>query len=267
MKAILLCAGFGTRLRPATDSIPKPLLPVLGVPIAQVIVNRMRHAGLGPFALNAHHLYREVQTFAESIFTPGQITISFELPDILGSGGALAGLKQWIGTTPSLVHSGDILTDLDLGALTRHHESSCNLVTMAVRPGHNGKDRAVWLRELASGKVELEDIAKATDRTVDDCKPYTFTSIYCFSPDLLRYLPESGPSDLITGILKAKLAGEPIGAFAHTGFFADIGTPEAYLQAQRDLLAMEPADRIQRFKTANWELQIPSILKRHFPNL
>ena len=88
MRAILLAAGYGTRLRPLTNTIPKCLVPIKGVPLLQIWLERLTNAGIGPFLINTHYLPKEVEGFAESSRYRDQVTLVHE-PELLGTAGTL----------------------------------------------------------------------------------------------------------------------------------------------------------------------------------
>lgn len=225
MKAVVLAAGFGTRLRPITDHIPKPLVPILGHPLIGIAISQLQQAGAKNIGVNAHHLSDKISAFLAR-YHGNTIKLSVETPEILGSGGALVPFKDWIGQGSVLVYNGDILSNIDFANLAYVHESHQNFVTMAVRPGHNGQDRAVWASKKA-GVLEVLDISKIRPSSVPTVDPYTFASAYIISPLVFDFLPAHGPADIIQAILEGKQAGLPIQAVVHEGFWADVGTPGA----------------------------------------
>ncbi len=131
--AFVLGAGLGTRLRPLTDSRPKPLIPIFGKPLITFALDRLIDAGVERFVINTHHLAEQFDAaFASGEYRGRPVELIFE-PDVLETGGGIKNAERLIGTEPFLVHSGDILTDIDISALVRAHLYDGNDVTLALR--------------------------------------------------------------------------------------------------------------------------------------
>ena len=120
MKAAVLAAGLGTRLRPLTDICPKPLLPVLNRPLLGLVLAQLEDAGCLQVAVNTHHLADQVHDFLRSEPWGFLLSVSHE-PEILGTGGGLRQLGDILREGPFLAVNADILTDLDLAAVYRAH--------------------------------------------------------------------------------------------------------------------------------------------------
>lgn len=237
MKAVVLAAGLGTRLRPVTDLMPKPMVPVMNEPLLGIAFRQLSLAGMGPFAVNAHYLPEQIEAYSKVLRAAGyEVNVSVELPEILGTGGAFMPLKAWIGAEPFLVYNGDLLSDINFSNLKSTHQSQSSFITMALRPGHNGKDRAVWGTENEQGLIQVHDIAKAPPE-IDGIKPYTFGCAYVASPELLDFLPASGPSFVIDGMVAGLKAGLKIFGLIHQGFWSDLGTPESLFSTNMAVLA------------------------------
>ena len=116
-RGLILAAGYGTRLAPLTDHLPKPLLPVAGEPLLDGIIKRLLTAGVAPIAINSHHLGDIVQAHVAAHEQADQLH-SFPEADILGTGGALANARDFLGASEAfIVYNGDVLCDVDLAAL------------------------------------------------------------------------------------------------------------------------------------------------------
>jgi len=132
MKAFILAAGFGTRLRPLTDHIPKPLIPILNIPSLFYTFFLLRQAGITEIICNIHHHSLAIRRFIEASDLPG-LTITFsEEPVILGTGGGLKKCENLLGTDEFLLVNSDIITDIDFRALIRHHHQSGRPGTIAL---------------------------------------------------------------------------------------------------------------------------------------
>ncbi|MCX6117928.1 MAG: NDP-sugar synthase [Proteobacteria bacterium] len=242
MKAIILAAGFGTRLRPITDIIPKPLVPVLGQPLLAAAIGRIQSIGIESIGINAHYLSEKIAKFIERYDRPS-LKLSIELPEILGSGGAFNPFREWLKSDDFLVLNGDILTGINFPNLLGHHQNSNALVTMSLRPGHNGKDRAVWAKESPSGALEIIEIAKEFSTSDQHIKAYTFGSTYCASSELFDFIPKNGPSDIIESIRQALFKGFKVAGVLDQSFWADVGTPKSLWDCSKSLITLASAER------------------------
>ena len=122
MKAAVLAAGLGTRMKPLTDICPKPLLPVLNRPLLGVVLAQLEAAGCFQVAVNTHHLADQVHDFLSAEPWSFQLSVSHE-PEILGTGGGLRQLGEILREGPFLAINGDILTDLDLAEIYGRHRA------------------------------------------------------------------------------------------------------------------------------------------------
>src|SRR6476661_7429623 len=149
-KAFVLGAGLGTRLRPLTNLLPKPLLPIFGKPLITFALDHLRQAGIEQFWINTHHLPEKFSAvFPTNQYYGAKLELMFE-PDLLETGGGMKNLEQQIGAETFVVYSGDVLTDLPLDRLVDEHFSRQNDVTLALRT--TGLATGIsWRRE--SGRV------------------------------------------------------------------------------------------------------------------
>jgi NDP-sugar pyrophosphorylase family protein len=228
MKAAILAAGLGTRLRPLTHQCPKALMPVLNQPLLSVLLAQLKAAGCTEAAVNTHHLAAHVEEFLACRGPWGfDVAISHE-SDILGTGGGLRGLGALLGQGTFLAINADILTDLDLAAIHRLHQEEV-LVTLVLhnRPPYNN----VWIDE--TGKVV--SLGEPPPRPFRP--PLAYTGVQVVSPQMLKFLAGTGYCDLLAVWREAIAGGEVIASILATGhFWQDLGTPAAYLEGHRLLL-------------------------------
>jgi mannose-1-phosphate guanylyltransferase len=131
--AFVLGAGLGTRLRPLTDSRPKPLIPIFNKPLITFALDHLIASGIERFVINTHHLAEQFDAaFSSGEYRGRPVKLVFE-PVLLETGGGIKNAESWIGQEPFIVYSGDILTDIDLDALIAAHFRDENEVTMALR--------------------------------------------------------------------------------------------------------------------------------------
>jgi mannose-1-phosphate guanylyltransferase len=229
MNAAVLAAGLGTRLRPLTFSLPKALLPVLNRPLLGIWLARLAAAGFTRVAVNTHHLSGQVHAFLDQAKPQGLEVIIRHEPEILGTGGGLRRLGAALGfEAPFLAVNSDILTDLDPAGLYRQHQPRA-LATLAVHDcaPHNH----VW---VAQGKVLSIGAPPVDGAGV----PLAYAGLQVVGREICRYLPDGVPYDLVAAWREALAAGELLAARVVSGhFWQDLGTPAAYLEAHRRLLA------------------------------
>jgi len=229
MKAAVLAAGLGTRLRPLTDLKPKPLLPVLNRPLLGLLLQQLEAGGFCRVAVNTHHLAGQVHDFLQARPWSFNLSVRHE-PEILGTGGGLKGLGESLGGGPFLAVNGDILTDLDLAAIyRRQRQEVCSTLVLHDCPPYNN----VWVSGGAVVSVGEPPPGQAGP-------PLAYTGVQVVGPRMLDYLPAGGYYDLIQGWREALAAGERIEALVVSGhFWQDLGTPAGYLAAHRRLLRGE----------------------------
>lgn len=228
MKAAILAAGLGTRLRPLTDHCPKALMPVLNQPLLGVLLAQLQAAGCIGAAVNTHHLAGQVQEFLTNQGPWGfEVGVSHE-PEILGTAGGLRGLGELLGSETFLAINADVLTDLDLAAVCRlHQEEALSTLVLHYRSPYNN----VWID--ATGKVV--SLGEAPSRPFRP--PLAYTGVQVVSPRMLERLGKKGYCDLVAVWREAIAAGELIASILATGhFWQDLGTPAAYLEAHRQLM-------------------------------
>jgi mannose-1-phosphate guanylyltransferase len=227
MKAAVLAAGLGTRLRPLTYRLPKVLVPVLNRPLLGLILAQLRAAGFTQVAVNTHHLAELVHQFLKNE-GPGGLDwhLSHE-PELLGTGGGLRKLGQILGPGPFLALNGDILTDLDLVAVYHsHQEGAISTLVLHDWPPYNN----VW---TSGGRV----LSIVSPPSPEAGPPLAYASIQVVDPALGKYIPPEGSYDLVTAWRQAMAAGERLAAVVLEGhFWQDLGTPSGYLAAHRRLL-------------------------------
>lgn len=240
MKAMILAAGYGTRLGLLGQQLPKPALPVLNVPIIEYSIQALKKAGIFQIVINQHHLGDQLQKILGDGSALGvQIEWSVEKEQILGTGG---GVKQGLHNTgdgPIVVLNGKIIFDIDLAEVIKQHRKSGRIATMVLR---RDPDASKWGSIGFDRNLDVTSIL-SVDSQGKSTKPgeHMFTGIQVIEPDFLKILPD-GPSCLVRdGYIGHFKKGTPIGVFdAGDAYWLEHSTPERYLQGNLNLLKMGP---------------------------
>ena len=230
MKALIMAAGFGTRLRPLTDRIPKALVPVVNVPVLERNIKYLSRYGIRDIIINAHHHSDLIRESAASCRVTGvSLTLSPEKV-ILGTGGGIANCRAFLEDDTFIVINSDILTNVDLVKAVASHMESGDTVTMVL----HDCTRFNQIDIAANNRVKT--IHKTTARG-----RLAFTGIHVLEPEIFNLLPGEGYADIISACYNPMLeSGKSINAFiASDHYWYDIGTIESYKKASMDFLRLE----------------------------
>ena len=230
MKAFLLAAGLGTRLRPLTDTTPKCLVPIAGRPLLAYWLDLLARHGFDEALLNLHHLGGRVREYVARLDSPVRITL-FDEPVLLGSAGTVRANRAWIDDgRPFLVAYADNLTNADLGAMVRGHEASDALLTMALFRAD--EPQRCGIADLdASGRIVGFEEKPAAPRS-----NLANAGLYVTDVRVVDRIPDRVPADFGHDVLP-RLAGEMRGHVLHEALI-DVGTLESYERAQRDVVRL-----------------------------
>lgn len=221
MKALILAAGYGTRLLPYTHKIPKPLFTINSRPILEHLVHQLQGHGCDEIFINAHHLHEQIEIFVKTL--PGKIHIVHE-PEILDTGGAIANVRKFIGQEPFFVINSDVISDIDLSRVYEAHLSSGSLATLVL---HDFKP---------FNKVSMDSDGYICSFE-SESNGLTFTGIQVLSPEIFNFFPEKTIFSSID-IYKRLIHLKKIKAFmVEDIFWSDIGTTAAYSTTSLLLLA------------------------------
>ena len=230
MKALILAAGVGSRLRPLTDVTPKALVTVGGVPMLERALVRLKDAGVKSFVVNAHHHASAVADFCVGLSQRHGVPVSVSREDdvLLDTGGALKKAAPLLrGWEPFFVHNADVLTDLDVKALYAAHLETGALVTLSVR------DRESRRAYLFDGRGRLVGHDAGAGSPPPAAQRLAFDGIHVVSPELLDKITESGVFSITKTYLRLAAAGADLRAFRGDRWaWYDIGSPEKLAAAQ-----------------------------------
>ncbi len=227
-QAFVLGAGLGTRLRPLTDELPKPLVPIFQKPLITFAFDHLIAAGCTKLIVNTHHRPEAYEGAVENPYRGVNVSYRFE-PVLLETGGGIANVADLLGQQPFLVHNADILSDLPIEQLLTAHACGGSEVTLALRSGGGPRDIAF---DAATGRIV--DIRNHVGTGAPD--KFVFTGIYVVEPEFIRRLPPGVKRSVIPTFLELIRDGGKLGGVViDDGYWWDVGTRAAYMQLHRDL--------------------------------
>lgn len=226
MKAIILAAGFGTRLRPFTSHTPKPLFTLSGKPVIDLIIKQLQQAGCTSVVINTHHLSHKIDSFLSTRQYSIPVHTRYE-PEILGTGGAVKNIQDVLDEDPFFVINSDIITDINLEHVYDFHLNHPYPVTLVLH------DFTRFNKVSVNRQKFITDFNnKKTDADSYCVKKLAFTGIHVIDSQITDLIPQVKYCDIIDIYKKLLLNGEKIKAFvSKKHYWKDIGTPETYKEA------------------------------------
>ena len=249
MKAMILAAGLGTRLLPLTEKRPKPLFPILGRPLIDILIRGLETAGCEDVIINTHHLAHVIDEFVKAQAYSIPVATRYE-PTVLGTGGAIKNVEDFWDDEPFLVVNGDIFTNIDLVKVYRFHLNHKHPVTLVVHDyaqfNHvwvDSSDHISGFGHTAPCPPPALDSAHGTpDLTADAAnnRQLAFTGIHVLDPQVLSFIPNGTFCNIIDAYCEMIHQGLTIKGFiARNHYWHDIGTMVGYQGAAREALARE----------------------------
>jgi len=230
MKAMILAAGLGTRLKPLTEHRPKALMPVGNRPLLDRNIEYLKSSGVSEIVVNAHHLPERILDHigdGSAFGIPVRVRVE---PEVLGTGGGIRNVSDFWDEKPFIVLNGDIFTDIDLGAAYETHLKSGALATLVLH------SREPFNQILVDPEGNILDIAETN-------LPgrLAFTGIHIMDPALLKHLPPGRFHNIVDSYRRLIASGEDLRGYLSQGHrWHDIGTVSSYLAANRDSLKGAP---------------------------
>jgi NDP-sugar pyrophosphorylase family protein len=244
MKAMILAAGLGTRLRPLTNDRPKALVTVAGRTMLEITLARLRDFGVNEVIVNTHHYAEMIRDYLAANHNFGmRIKISHE-EELLDTGG---GLKKaaWFfmeddSSQPFLLHNVDVVSNIDLARMAEFHSAQGALATLAIQDRQTSRyllfDEEGVLCGRRSGRDGKTELARPAQFT----QPLAFCGIHIISPRIFANLTESDAFSIIDAYLRLASQDEKITAFRADGvYWRDLGKPESVEQA-----SLEPENKL-----------------------
>jgi NDP-sugar pyrophosphorylase family protein len=233
--AMIFAAGLGTRLRPLTDRIPKPLVEVGGIPLVERVAMRLIDAGADRLVINTHHHAEQIERFLAARNHFGvDVRVSYEPDGPYDTGGGLRhAARHFRRDAPFFLHNADVLTDAPLAALYSHHRSTDALVTLAVRPALETRFLAFDDAGLcgAAQRGSSEAVYVRTPRGA--VRRFDFAGIHVAGATLLDRLTEEGVFSIIGSYLRLAREGVRIEPFPiDAARWVDVGSFEGLARAE-----------------------------------
>lgn len=238
MKAMVLAAGQGTRLRPLTDSKPKALVPLAGRPMIEYALLLLRHYGICEIMINLHHFGEQIEGLLGDGKQHGlEITYSRE-SELLDTGGGLLKAKSFLQDGSFIVINTDALIDVNLADVIAFHKSKNAAATLVLRPDENA-DHYGSMDIDQSGRIYRFLNSKAPLKPPGSIRKLMFSGVQILEPKVFEYMSAPGAAQKFstTRVTYPKMlsAGEALFGFCFEGFWQDLGTIERIKQAEDSL--------------------------------
>jgi aminoglycoside/choline kinase family phosphotransferase/dTDP-glucose pyrophosphorylase len=243
MKALILAAGLGTRLRPYTDHTPKPLFSIQGRPLLDIMIFKLIVAGCKAVIINTHHRHAQIEAFIAQQTYPIPIQTRYE-PDILGTGGAIKNVADFWNHRPFMVINADIVTTIDFKQVYDFHRQHSHPATLVLADDPEFNSVACDADGFVTDFHHLSDAAvRPSDAAL------TFTGIQVLDPEILDFISVEAPSSSIEAYARMMAKGKKIKAYiSENSYWKDIGNAE-------------------RYKLAVFETMAPEVFRQVFPNI
>ena len=242
MKAMILAAGLGTRLLPLTKKKPKPLFPILGQPLIDILIQRLQAAGCGGVIINTHHLAHQIDAFVQEKHYDIDVQTRHE-PTILGTGGAVKNVESFMDEAPFFVINGDIFTDIDFKEVYRFHLGHRHPVTLVLHDCNQYNH--VWIDDhdhvRGFGQKAPCPPPRPHAEPVSDsggARRLAFTGIQVLDPKVLTLIPKGRSCSIIDVYCDMIRSHRTLKGFiARNHYWHDIGTLAGYQAAQREAVS------------------------------
>lgn len=231
MRAVLMAGGSGTRLRPLTCDLPKPMVPILNRPIAEHIINLLKRHNVTEVVATLHYLPDAMRDYFQDGGDFGvQMTYAVEEDQPLGTAGCVKNIAELLDET-FIVISGDSITDFDLSAAIEFHKQKKSKATLILTRVPNPIEFGVVITD-EEGRIKRFLEKPSTSEIFSDT---VNTGTYILEPEVLEYLPSNIESDFSKDLFPLLLAkNEPMYGYIASGYWCDVGHLDAYREAQYD---------------------------------
>lgn len=232
IKAVLMAGGFGTRIQPLTNSIPKPMLPIVNIPMMEHIVNKLRRSGIDEIVILLYFKPEVIQNHFGDGSAWG-VRITYALPDDdYGTAGAVGFAREHLDTTFMIV-SGDLVTDFDFDEIIDYHFKKASKLTITLTSVEDPLQFGVVITD-EEGKIERFLEKPGWGEVFSDT---INTGIYLIEPEILTYIPSNVPYDFSKDLFpKLMEEGVTLWGCSVQGYWRDVGNPISYREVHHDIL-------------------------------
>jgi mannose-1-phosphate guanylyltransferase len=234
MKAMILAAGLGTRLRPLTDHLPKPLLPIEGRPLIEYTLLFLRKYDLTDVVINLHYQGEKIRDALGNGSRLGMKIRYSEEPQILGTGGGIKNIQSYFSEEPFLVINSDILVDVDLNRVIETHRRAGAAATLVLR---EDPDVEKWGAVGVDPQNRIRQLLGKPEWTGGALSKKMFTGIHVMGPRVLSHIPAGRFSSIVDTYIEMARDGERLIGHGCSDYWMDIGTLDRYRAVQEDLKA------------------------------
>lgn len=239
MKAMVLAAGLGERLRPITEKTPKALVPVAGRPMIEYSLLLLRHAGIKDILINLHHLGAQIEEYLGDGNRWG-LSIQYSREErLLDTGGAVFKAKPYFEDGAFVIVNSDVLIDLPLTDLVAFHSRHKALATLVLRPDARAEEFGA-IESAENGRIHRFLHVDVRNTALGVSNKRMFTGVQVVDPTIFSYMEEGKPFSLTRATYTRLLAaGEPLYGLDYSGFWQDLGTIERIRLAEEKLKSGE----------------------------
>ncbi len=234
MKALLFAAGKGTRLKPFTDSHPKALVPVNGVPLLERNIRYLQSYGINDFVINVHHFGEQIIDFLKkNNHFNAKIEISDEKNELLETGGGLLFAQKFLDHGEDfLIMNADILTDMNIADLVHYHQEQQDFATLAVSDRNSSRKLFFNDEMILRGWLNIQTGEQRLAEFNNGFKTLAFSGIHCINPKIFGKIKRRGKFSIMEEYLDL-MHTEQIHGFEHHAKLIDVGRPESVQEAEQ----------------------------------
>jgi len=231
VKAVIMAGGFGTRIQPLTHSIPKPMLPVMNVPMMENVMKQLKKAGINEFVILLYYKPEVIKNHFKDGSKWG-VKIDYVLPDAdYGTAGAVGFAREFLDTTFIIV-SGDLVTDFDFKKIIEYHKKRDSKLTITLTSVENPLQFGVVIVN-EDGKIEKFLEKPSWGEVFSDT---INTGIYVIEPEILEFIPKEEPFDFAKDLFPLLMQkGIDLLGYTLDGYWRDVGNPDSYREVHLDI--------------------------------
>src|SRR5829696_2212652 len=247
MRAMVMAAGLGTRLRPLTYEVPKPMVPVANRPVMELLLRLLADQGFAQVVANLHWFPETIESrFGDGSELGIELTYIHE-PELTGTAGGVRAAREFLTGEPGpfMVLAGDALTDIDLRELAEAHRRHGGIATLAAKPVPNVSEYGVI---VIDGDARVQGFQEKPDPS-EALSDLANCMIYVFEPEVFDYFPDDDPLDFALDVFPALLSHDvPFHVHSTGAYWNDVGSLPEYLRGNLDVVggevAVNPAGRL-----------------------